>query len=113
MGDTHTTVSIFIVLLLVASAVAMATKWVRVPYTLALVIVGLVISPMHFLPVVHISPELILLIFLPALLFEAAWNLKLDQLRANLLPILALAVIGVCLAAGIIGLILHLSIGLA
>jgi hypothetical protein len=30
--------------------------------------IGLVISPMHFLPVAHVSPELILLIFLPALL---------------------------------------------
>lgn len=113
MSDTHFTVSVFIVLLLVASAVAMATKWVRVPYTLALVVIGLVISPMHFLPVVHISPELILLIFLPALLFEASWNLKLEQLRANLLPILGLAVVGVCLSVGIIGLILHLGIGLA
>jgi CPA1 family monovalent cation:H+ antiporter len=113
LGDTHFTVSVFILLLLVASAVGMATKWVRVPYTLALVIVGLVISPMHFLPVVHISPELILLIFLPALLFEAAWNLKLDQLRADLLPILALAGVGVCLSVGIIGSILHFGIGLA
>jgi CPA1 family monovalent cation:H+ antiporter len=113
LGDTHFTVSVFILLLLVASAVGMATKWVRVPYTLALVIVGLVISPMHFLPTVHISPELILLIFLPALLFEGAWNLRFEQLRADLLPILALAVAGVCVSVGIVGLILHLGIGLA
>ena len=66
--------TIFITLLLIASAVAMATKWVRVPYTLALTIVGLGISPMHLLPPVHLSPDLILIIFLPALLFEAAWN---------------------------------------
>jgi CPA1 family monovalent cation:H+ antiporter len=100
-------------LLLVASGVAMATKWIRVPYTLALVIVGLLISPMHFLPTVHISPELILLIFLPALLFEAAWNLKLDHLRANLVPILALAIFGVSIATGVIGSILHFGIGLS
>jgi CPA1 family monovalent cation:H+ antiporter len=112
MGEPHTTVSTFIVLLLIASAVAMATKWVRVPYTLALVIVGLIISPMHFLPVVHISPDLILLIFLPALLFEAAWNLKLEQLRANFLPILTLAVVGVGLSVGAIGLILRVGAGL-
>jgi len=106
-------ITAFIALLLIASAVAMATKWVRVPYTLALVIVGLIISPMHFLPSVHISPDLILLIFLPALLFEAAWNLKLDRLRENLLPILALATVGVGLSAGVIGLILHFGIGLS
>ncbi len=50
------------------------------------------ISPMHFLPAVQVSPELILLIFLPALLFEASWNLKLDELRENMVPILVLAV---------------------
>jgi CPA1 family monovalent cation:H+ antiporter len=91
----------------------MATKFVRVPYTLALVIVGLVISPMHFLPVAHVSPELILLIFLPALLFEAAWNLKLDHLRENWLPIMTLAIIGVAVSVGLIGAILHWGIGLA
>lgn len=113
MADTQITVRILVLLLLVASAVAMATKWVRVPYTLALVIVGLVISPMQFLPTVHVSPDLILLIFLPALLFEAAWNLKLDQLRRNLLPILVLAVAGVVLSTGLIGLILHYGLGLS
>jgi CPA1 family monovalent cation:H+ antiporter len=81
MNDTHFTITIFIVLLLIASGVAVATRWIRVPYTLALVIVGLLISPMHFIPVIHISPDLILLIFLPALLFEAAWNLRLNHLR--------------------------------
>ena len=106
-------ITAFIALLLIASAVAMATKWVRVPYTLALVIVGLIISPMHFLPSVHISPDLILLIFLPALLFEAAWNLKLDRLRENLFPILLLATVGVGLSAGVIALILHFGIALS
>jgi CPA1 family monovalent cation:H+ antiporter len=112
MNETHVAVNVFIALLLVASAVAMATKWIRVPYTLALVIVGLAISPMHFIPAVHVSPELILLIFLPALLFEAAWNLKLQQLRENLLPIVVLAVAGVCLSAGVVAAVLHWAGGL-
>lgn len=113
MNDTHFTITVFITLLLIASGVAMAAKWVRVPYTLMLVIVGLIVTPMHFLPTVHISPELILLIFLPALLFDAAWNLKLDHLRDNLLPILTLALVGVCLSVGVIGAILHYGAGLS
>ena len=113
MNDTHFTITVFIALLLVASGVAMAAKWVRVPYTLMLVIVGLIISPMHFLPPVHVSPELILLIFLPALLFEAAWNLNLSHLRENLIPILMLAVPGVVISVGIIGAILHFGTGLS
>lgn len=112
VDNMHFAVSTLMVLLLIASAVAMATKWVRVPYTLALVIVGLIISPMRLLPNVHISPELILLIFLPALLFEAALNLRLDQLRINALPILTLAVVGVCVSTGIVGLIIHTTVGI-
>ncbi len=111
MNETHFTITIFIVLLLIASGVAMVTRWVRVPYTLALVLVGLLISPLHFLPAVHISPELILLIFLPALLFEAAWNLRLEHLRENLTPILLLAVPGVVVSVGIAGTVLHYGIG--
>ncbi len=113
MHETQFTITIFILLLLIASGVAMAAKWVRVPYTLLLVIVGLVISPMHFLPVVHVSPDLILLIFLPALLFEAAWNLKLEHLRENLVPILMMATLGVSFSVGLVGVILHFSIGLS
>jgi monovalent cation:H+ antiporter, CPA1 family len=113
MNETLFTITVFIALLFVASGVAMAAKFVRVPYTLSLVIVGLVISPMHFLPVAHVPPELILLIFLPALLFEAAWNLKLDHLRENWLPIMTLAIVGVVVSVGVIGAILHWGIGLA
>jgi Na+:H+ antiporter len=98
-------------LLLIASGVAMTTRWVRAPYTLALVIVRPLISPMHFIPVVHVSPEVILLIFLPALLFEAAWNLRLDHLCENLAPILTLAVPGVLMAVGVVGAGLRFGVG--
>ncbi len=113
MDETEFAVKVFILLLLVASAVAMATKWIRVPYTLALVIIGLIISPMHFLPVVHISPELILLIFLPALLFEAAWNLNLEHLRKNLAPILTLAVVGVAASVAVVATVLRYGAGMS
>jgi len=107
MDETHFAISIFVVLLLLASGVGMLAKWVRVPYTLLLVVMGLIVSPMHFLPPVHISPELVLLIFLPALLFEAAWNLEFAKLRASLVPILLLASVGVGLAVGVVGAVLH------
>ncbi|HXD34200.1 MAG TPA: Na+/H+ antiporter [Pyrinomonadaceae bacterium] len=112
MTDTHLTITVFILLLLIASAVAMITKWVPVPYTLALVIVGLITSQLKFLPAVHISPDLILLIFLPALLFEASWNLDLARLRENLVPILWLAFAGVLVSVGIVGSVLHYAAGL-
>jgi hypothetical protein len=47
MNETHFAITVFISLLLIPSGVAMATKWIRVPYTLTLVIVGIIISPMR------------------------------------------------------------------
>jgi hypothetical protein len=44
MNETHFAINTFIALLLIASGVATAAKWVRVPYTLMLVIVGIIIS---------------------------------------------------------------------
>jgi len=112
MNDAHFTITIIIGLLLIASGVAMVTKWLPVPYTITLVVVGILISPMHFLPPVHISPDLILLIFLPVLIFEASWSLRLAPLRANLFPILFLAIVGVGLSVLITGSIVHWAAGL-
>lgn len=70
-------------------------NWVRqVPYTLLLVIVGITLA---FLDVrlIELSPELILFIFLPPLLFEAAWNVRWKDLKQDFLPVTLFATIGV------------------
>ena len=73
----------------------------RIPYTLLLVIVGLGLALVD-VRLINLSPQLILLIFLPPLLFEAAWNLKWSRLKQDLIPICLYAVIGVIIAiAGI------------
>ena len=78
---------------------------------MALVLVGLVITaqqPLH----IKLTPELILAIFMPPLLFEAAFHLDLDELRHNLLPIVTAAVSGVLITTLVIGGITALGIGL-
>lgn len=99
-------------LLLLSSVVAIVTKWIRLPYSIALVIVGLFIGVFHWLPVVTMTPELILLIFLPALLFEASWNLHAETLRSSVKPVAVLATVGVFLSALIVGMALHVMTGL-
>ncbi|MEA5572652.1 Na+/H+ antiporter [Calothrix sp. UHCC 0171] len=69
----------------------------RIPYTLLLVIVGLGLAFVN-VRLVNLSPELILVIFLPPLLFEAAWNLKWSDLKRDLSPICLYAVIGVIIS---------------
>lgn len=73
-------------------------SWFRqIPYTLLLVIVGLGLA-FADIRLVNLSPQLILLIFLPPLLFEAAWNLKWSDLKRDLLPICLYAVLGVVIS---------------
>ena len=73
-------------------------SWLRqIPYTLLLVIVGLGLALVD-VRLVNLSPELILSIFLPPLLFEAAWNLKWSELKRNLVPISLFAIIGVVIS---------------
>jgi CPA1 family monovalent cation:H+ antiporter len=91
----------FLLVLLVSLSVAVLPQiwgWLRqIPYTLLLVIVGLGLA---FIDVrlVSLSPELILLIFLPPLLFEAAWNLEWSKLKRDLVPIALYAVLGVVIS---------------
>src|SRR6185437_2451173 len=111
MSETHTTVEAFLVLLLIVFVVAALVQRVRLPYTVALVVVGFLGLQPSF---VHISltPDLILLVFLPTLLFEGAYNVPTKRLWQNALPITLLAVPGVLLSMLVTGAIIHLALGL-
>jgi monovalent cation:H+ antiporter, CPA1 family len=91
----------FLLVLSVSLSVATLPQiisWFRqIPYTLLLVIVGLGLALVD-VRLVNLSPELILSIFLPPLLFEAAWNLKWSGLKQNLVPISLFAIFGVVIS---------------
>lgn len=77
-----------------------ALSWLRnIPYTLLLLLVGLGLAILN-VRLVNLSPELILFIFLPPLLFEAAWNIQWRNLKRDWLPIGLYAVVGVIICVG-------------
>ena len=92
-----------LILLLIASLVGMVARRIRVPYTLALVVAGLSLSFLNLsaLRDLALTPELLLLLFLPPLLFEAAYHLPFGDLRRNGLHIGFLALPGVLLSVGL------------
>jgi CPA1 family monovalent cation:H+ antiporter len=112
MIDIVAIVRILVFLLLIALAVILVTRRLAVPYTLGLVVVGLLISLIGFLPDVHLTPELVLFVFLPALLFEGSWTIHVQQLRANWVPIFLLAVPGLLLSLLLIAVLVHFLAGL-
>jgi CPA1 family monovalent cation:H+ antiporter len=70
----------------------------RLPYPIFLVLGGLGLAAIPAVPDVHLAPELVFLLFLPPLLYIAAFETALPDVRAKLQPILSLAV-GLTLAS--------------
>ncbi|MCZ7567685.1 MAG: Na+/H+ antiporter [Ardenticatenaceae bacterium] len=101
-----------IVLLIVISTVAIAVRRIRLPYTVALVLSGLAIAIFQPFPRFALTSDVILSIFIPPIVFNAAFHLDLDELRDNVGPILVLAVVGVVISTLIIGGIISLGAGL-
>src|ERR671933_824194 len=101
-----------IFLLGAAALLAQLARVLKVPYPVFLVLGGLVIGFVPWLPTVEISPEVIFLAFLPPLLNYAAFYSSPRDLRRHLRPVLALAIGLVLLTTATIALIAHALIGL-
>lgn len=99
-GQFSEMVTVLIVLLLVATIVALLSRRLRVPYVTGLVVAGLAIA--QWLPRrIGLDSALIINLFLPILLFEAAINTDISRLRSTLKPILMLAGPGVVISCGV------------
>ena len=69
----------FILLFMIATAVAIAVRRLKIPYTVALVVAGLLLGlPRMFQPP-HLTKDLLYTVFLPGLLFEAAFHINFEQ----------------------------------
>ena len=98
--------------LILALLVAIAIRWVKLPYTIALVIVGLTVGWLgeYWMPeeielTGLLTAETIFFILLPPLLFEGASAMHIDKLRQNWRPISLLAIPGVLINTAVIGFI--------
>jgi Na+/H+ antiporter len=101
-----------IFLLGAAALLAQLARMLKVPYPVFLVLGGLAIGFVPGLPEVQISPEVIFLIFLPPLLNYAAFFSSPRDLRAQLTPILLLAIGLVLLTTAAVAVLAHALIGL-
>jgi len=105
---------IILLLLVAASLVAVVVQRVRIPYTVGLVIVGIIVpsDALGLDTLTALSPSVVLPLLLPPLLFEAAFALRWDHLAPVATAIGILATIGVVLSAAVTGgvlvLVMHL-----
>jgi monovalent cation/hydrogen antiporter len=88
-------------------------RWLSVPYPIPLVLGGVVLGLLPGIPEIELDPDLVLLIFLPPLLYAAAFFSDLRALRADLRAI-SLASVGlVLLTTGLVAVVGHEAIGLS
>src|ERR687891_1316766 len=101
-----------IFLLAAAALLAQLARVLKVPYPILLVLGGLVMGFVPGLPNIEIPPEVIFVAFLPPLLNSAAFSSSPLDLRAQLRPIVMLAVGLVLATMGAVAVIAHVLIGL-
>lgn len=92
-----------ITLLLIAILVAVAARRVNLPYTVGLVIAGVVMATMHLGSGEMLTHDFIFDVILPPLLFEAAISLHWDELKRDAVPVTVLSIFGVLIAALTVG----------
>ena len=98
--------------LLIAAIVAMVVRRLKVPYTVGLMLTGIVLAVSPFpSDDIEITKDLIFTIFLPPLIYEAAIHIKWRELLHDMPVILIFATVGVLLAAGVTAAGMHYLIG--
>lgn len=102
--------NVAIVLGLVTFAVVVATlaERLRAPAPSLLVLAGLLVALIPAVPPIQVSPDLIALVVLPPLLYAAAIDVSVRELRSVMRPVAALAVGLVLLTAAVVAVVLHL-----
>ena len=108
----------FLLLLILIGAVAtvlgLVSKRARLlPYPVVLAMAGIAVGLLPGTQIPRIGGSVILLAFVPGLIFEAALTLDQPELRRRILPVSLLATIGVAITVLLIGVFTHLLLGLS
>lgn len=108
----------FLLLLILVGALAtvlgLVSKRARLlPYPVVLAMAGVAVGLLPGEQLPRIDANVILLAFVPGLVFEAALTLDLAELRRRLIPVGLLATAGVALTVVLIGALTHLILGLS
>jgi Na+/H+ antiporter len=105
-------VELVLALLAVAVVLGVAARRIGVPYPILLVAGGLLLGLQPWLPHVQLDPQLVFLLFLPPLLYAAAFQTEWADFRKYLRPILLLAVGLVLFTTAVVAVVTHHLIGL-
>jgi CPA1 family monovalent cation:H+ antiporter len=94
-----TSLSLVLLFMVVAALVSIFAQRLRFPYTIALVIAGLLAGSLHLFPPIHVTSEVLLTLVIPPLLFEGGLRSMPTHLRTYGLLIGLLAIAGTIVTA--------------
>jgi monovalent cation:H+ antiporter, CPA1 family len=111
-SGTIAAIELFVGLISAAAIVALLVRRIAIPYTVALVVLGLGATTLLPGERFQVTPELVLLVLVPGLVFEAALRIEIGDLRTSFGGVVLLAVPGVLVTAAIVATILNIATGL-
>ncbi len=97
------------IMLALSSVIYFIAQRFRLPYTVLLTLLGVLLVPLSalshfdFIREFTLTPELLFYIFLPTLIFESAYNMSIRRVAQEFVPIMALAIIGYLVSSFAIG----------
>jgi monovalent cation/hydrogen antiporter len=100
-------VELVLSLLLLVALLAVLSRRIGIPYPILMTVGGLLLGLVPGLPRIELAPEIVFLLFLPPILFSAAYFTSVRELRANARPIGLLAVGLVLVTTGAVALVTH------
>lgn len=122
MEITLTSMLSLFALLIVASLVFVFSRKLTIPYTVLLVLIGIVIVPfaqsgvlngfLGFIDDMKLTPELLFFIFLPILIFESAYNMRIRHMVDSAWSISVLSIGGLLISAFLIAGLLYVTLPL-
>jgi monovalent cation/hydrogen antiporter len=103
-------IEVVVILLAVMAALSAVAEMIRISYPVLLVVVGLIIGLIPGLPIIELKPEVVFFMFLPPLLYAAAWATSWHDFKKMSRPITLLAVGLVLFTTSIVAIIAHYMI---
>ena len=103
----------FVLLTVIGAIVAMIAHRLTIPYTVGLVVAGIVLAVFRVKIDLPFSKDFLFDVLLPPLIFEAALYIDWRELRRDLGVILTYAVPGVILSLVVTAAVMHFAVGLA
>ena len=101
-GESRLRGRLFVLFIAAAAAVALMTRRSPLPYSVGLVMLGLLIAAIGPTTPLDVTPELVLIVLVPGLVFEAAYRLRLHRAPPTFLGVAMLAIPGVLVSAAVV-----------